>query len=94
VPGLSQKYLPSVNYGRHVRNVLRKDELASFVGKDVIVHYSKEKTDSLKLYAVEGPFLFLIAQKSSLGHIALEIAKWDFTLENGTLHAYPKSGFK
>lgn len=91
---MSQKYVPSVNYGRHVRNVLRKEELASFVGKDVTVHYSKEKMDNFRVHAVEGPYLFVIAQKSSLGHIALEIAKWDFRVVDGALHAYPKSGSK
>jgi hypothetical protein len=88
---LSQKYVPSINYGSRVKNVLRKPELAKHIGKDIIVHYKGNRVERLKVHAVEGPYVFVIAPKSSLGHVALEITKWDFKEENGVLNAYPKS---
>jgi len=61
------------------------------VGREIVVHYKNGRTDRLKIHNYEGPYLLLVAPSSSLGHIGLEIAKWQIKEENGQLHAYPKS---
>ncbi len=87
---LSQKYIPSIVYGSKTRSSVRIKELLSFVGKDIVIHYKDGRTDRLAVHNYEGPYLFLIAPKSSLGHIAIEVDQWTFKTENGMLNAYPK----
>lgn len=66
-------------------------QLMKFVGKDIVLHYKGGKTEKLKIHNYEGPYLLLVAPSSSLGHIGLEVAKWQIKEEDGQLHAYPKT---
>ncbi|MEM0272725.1 MAG: hypothetical protein QW514_09320 [Thermoprotei archaeon] len=86
---MSQKYIPSINYGSRSKTLSRKMSLLKYVGRDITLHYEDGRTDKLKVYSYEGPYLLLIAPKSSLGHIGIQIDKWIIREEKGELHAYP-----
>lgn len=81
--------MPSINYGSRAKTASRKMELLKYAGKDIVLHYADGRTEKLKVYSYEGPYLLLLAPKSSLGHVAIEISKWEIREENGELHAYP-----
>lgn len=91
---MSQKYVPSINYGSRSKTKSRRMELLKYVGRDIVLHYSDGRTERLKVYAYEGPYLLLLAPKSSLGHIGIEVDKWDIREEKGELHAYPNHAAK
>src|SRR5579875_638877 len=86
---MSQKYIPSVNYGSRSKTLSRRMDLLKYVGRDITLHYKDGRTDRLKVYSYEGPYLLLVAPKSSLGHVGIQIDKWVIREEKGELHAYP-----
>ncbi|MCL5788727.1 MAG: hypothetical protein M1357_02860 [Candidatus Marsarchaeota archaeon] len=86
---MSGKYVPSINYGSKAKTHSRNMEYLKFVGRTIVVHYTQGREEQLKVSGYEGPFLFLLAPRSSLGRIALDISKWAFTEESGQLHARP-----
>lgn len=87
--GMSQRYVPSINYGSRAKTRSRRMELLKYAGRDIVLHYRSGKTERLKVYGYDGPYLILLAPSSSLGHIAIEVDKWELREENGVLHAYP-----
>jgi hypothetical protein len=87
---MSQKYVPSTNYGSRSKTLSRRMNLMKYVGRDITIHYKDGRVEKLRIHAYEGPYLLLLAPKSSLGHIGIQVDAWDIREDKGELQAYPR----